>query len=114
VTLVSWLESREPRPPELLASRLLEVAEGTHERRGVEVVAGALPGAIAESLVHLSARVVRQLLEAGDTGRGSALSLLAADALATYAFEAQGDDPSGLEERCRWAMRHFAQVADRT
>ncbi|MDZ7581626.1 MAG: hypothetical protein U5R30_13705 [Deltaproteobacteria bacterium] len=60
-----------------------------------------------------SGEVLRRLLHDGQTARDGALELLAADALATYAFEAEGDAPSDLDARCSWAMRFFSAIADR-
>ena len=56
--------------------------------------------------------VLRGVLRDGPVARDVALELLAADALATYAFEAEGDAPGDLDARCGWAMRYFSSIAD--
>jgi hypothetical protein len=65
----------------------------------------------AEAMVRAAGVVLSRLLREGETARDSALELLSADALATYALEAQSDDPDALDERCRWAMQHLSRIA---
>ncbi len=62
---------------------------------------------------HLAAAeyTVERLLRAQSTARASALDLLAADALATYAFELAADDPDGIPDLAARAMRRFAALA---
>lgn len=55
-------------------------------------------------------RLVADLLQSNSTSRDSALDLLAADALVTYAFEAASDVPSGLEARASAAMTRIAAL----
>jgi hypothetical protein len=45
-------------------------------------------------------------------GRESALDLLAADALATYALEAAAETPATLEDRALDAMNRLTAIAD--
>lgn len=56
-----------------------------------------------------------RLLEAVLTGdarsRGTALDLLAADALVTHAFECAADDPDALPAMAEAAMRRIARLA---
>lgn len=99
--LAAWLASREPPPPPVLATRLQSLAHESDADLGVE-----------EALVVASGHVLRRLLRDGQTSRDSALELLAADALATYAFEAAGDRPAELDARCTWAMRYYSALAD--
>lgn len=63
-----------------------------------------------EGLVRASGKVLTHLVYDGETARASALELLAADALATYAFEAHADDPETLEASCVWAMQHLSAI----
>lgn len=100
-TLGRWLAEREPAPPPALAARLAELSSASDERES-----------IPEALVIASGEVLRRLLHDGQTARDGALELLAADALATYAFEAEGDAPVDLDARCSWAMRYFSAIAD--
>ena len=100
-SLETWLATREPAPPPALAVRLGEPAR---------VASGEVSH--PEALLVAAGGVLMRLLRARETARGSALELLAADALATYAMEAQGESPDSLEARCAWAMRYFAGIAD--
>lgn len=81
--LTTWLSGRRPAPPPALAGRLAEA---------VATEAGAPPATLA----RLGARLLDRVADAA-TDRRQALDLLAADALVTYAFEAQAEaDVSGL------------------
>jgi len=77
--LLAWLDTRRPVPPETLRERLR----------------GAVHDAPGELAVHL-ARLGQELLDRVTSrpagGRELAFDLLAADAFATYAFEAQAED----------------------
>lgn len=80
--VLAWLDTRRPVPPQSLRERLR----------------GAVHDAPEGLVAHL-ARLGRELLDrvaarpAG--GRELALDLLAADAFATYAFEAQAEEGEG-------------------
>lgn len=100
-SLREWLATREPAPPPALAARLVQLTEAHANRR-------SLP----EAMLLASGEALRRLLHDGQTARDGALELLAADALATYAFEAEGDAPAELDARCTWAMRYFSAIAD--
>ena len=100
MTVSDWLDAREPAPPPRLRERL------------AALLSAHVDGAVTpEALLRASAAVLAHLVQDGDTARASALELLAADALATYAFEAQADDPEGLDEFCSWAMRTLSAVS---
>lgn len=101
-SLEAWLAEREPAPPPALARRMREL---------VGPAALAQPATPA-SLVGAAADVLGQLLAEGCDTRASALDLLAADALATYAFEAAGDAPATLRAEAARAMSRIARVAD--
>ncbi|MGZ8375692.1 MAG: hypothetical protein ACXWZS_08845 [Gemmatirosa sp.] len=99
----AWLASRTPAAPASLADRI-----------------GALYGAesgdphdamSAERCVDAAAMTVGALLADGATSRATALDLLAADALATYAFELASDRPHELAALADAAMRRFAALA---
>ena len=82
--LLRWLDTRRPVPPRDLRAHL----EAT-----VTDAELAMPEHLADLGQHALERVAGQ--PAG--GRELALALLAADALITYAFEAQAEaDPAGL------------------
>jgi hypothetical protein len=80
--VLAWLDSRRPAPPRALRERLHRTVDAQ------------LPAAGAELPAYL-ARLGRTLLDGvvgkPDGGRELALDLLAADAFATYAFEAQAE-----------------------
>ena len=80
----SWLAGRQPEAPERI---------GAHVMKAVPVAQAAFPEALARAGVAL----LRRVAAAPDGGRELALDLLAADALVTYAFEAQAEaDVDGL------------------
>jgi hypothetical protein len=101
MTIGEWLATRTPAPPPQLMRR----------------VRGALGDAAyddarfaADRCIEAAELVVAQLLRESRTGRESAADLLAADALVTYAFEAAGEDPSGLVDRAQAAMVRLARL----
>jgi hypothetical protein len=76
--LEAWLEARRPAPPEALAARLRSLATDS-------------PLALPEHLAALGRDVLRRVSAGPAADRTLALDLLAADALVTYAFEAQAE-----------------------
>ena len=97
----AWLARAEPPPPAALAERLSALLGEAPIADGPEAVARCVDGA---------ERVVAGLLRDGCTDRNSALDLLAADALATYAFELAGDRPESLAAVADSAMARFAAL----
>lgn len=101
-TVERWLATREPAPPPALAARLRELlgpsALAAREREATEVLLAA------------GEAVLARLLREAKTTRESALDLLAADALVTYAFEAAAEAPAALEERAARSMASIAHV----
>ena len=82
--LVAWLRSRVPAPPAGLRTHL-------------EATAGDSAEPLPEHLARLGQEVLARVAREPAGGRELALDLLAADALVTYAFEAQVElDPAGL------------------
>jgi len=57
--------------------------------------------------------LLASLLVTHDTGRESALDLLAADALVTYAFEYAAATPEELDERAASAMQRIVEIGAR-
>jgi hypothetical protein len=101
VTVGEWLVARTPRPPRALAARLGAVLGD----------ALALDRAEAcEALVAAAERLAAELLAKGSTTRDSALDLLTADALVTYAFEAAAEQPNELVARAHDAMLRMAAL----
>jgi len=67
-------------------------------------------GAAADACLQSAERLAVELLRGPSTTRDSALDLLAADALVTYAFEAAAESPADLAPRAAEAMRRIASL----
>ena len=90
-----WLEPRLQEAPESLRSRILEAVGNTTPN-------SPLPDKEEERLASLLQHIAERLLEiakAGPPTRETAITLLAADALITFACEAAAEevDPAALE-----------------
>lgn len=110
--VLDWLAERDTASPDALTSRVRAIAaEVAHASPAGGAPTGDAPAVV---LVRATGAVLERLLRDHETARTSALELLAADALATYAMEALGDDPELLERQCEQAMRYFAERADTT
>jgi hypothetical protein len=102
VTADEWLLSRDPAPPPSLAERLRLVLAAAED-----------PGRARPAAdVYLTAgeALLGELLRDGCVSRESALDLLTADALVTYAFEAASAEPARLEARAQRAMARIAAL----
>jgi hypothetical protein len=100
VTVGEWLSRRTPRPPHALDA-LVREALGARVARDASETPMMCEAAAEE--------IMQRLVATGQAGRRSALDLLAADALVTYAFEhaaASGD----LDAMAAAAMRRIAAV----
>ena len=101
MTLTAWLDRRTPAPPTTLDRRIREV---------LQIVPPIDP---ADTHAHLAAtaeQVLGRLLDDECDSRNSALDLLVADALMTYAFEAAADEPSAIDERAHRAMHRIPRL----
>lgn len=94
ISIAKWLASRTPPPPTELADRLRGVTE--HESCDA--------GGLSRRLVDIACGI---LAHVGDD-RESALDLLTADALITYAMEAAAAD--GDDSAAEQAMKSIAMV----
>ena len=103
MTVGEWLREREPTPPARLAARI-ESAIGA---KSAEPAARA-----CEVCLDTCTRLLDEITARPSQGRESALDLLAADALATYALEAATESLATLEARSRDAMKRLAAIAD--
>jgi hypothetical protein len=104
VTVADWLREQEPAPPARLAARVEEAIGARSASAGAATNASAVCLDACEALLaDIAARP--------SPGRESALDLLAADALATYALEAAAESPAGLEARAHDAMKRLAAIA---
>jgi hypothetical protein len=101
MTLARWLDARTPPPPAALRERIDAALRDDLARESADVFETCL--AAAEQLVG-------GLLSENATSRESALDLLAADALVTYAFEAASDQPHALALRASTAMTRIATL----
>ena len=101
LTVRDWLDVLDPPPPAALSIRLCELLADDLSRPAADVPAVCLAA---------GEEVLKSLLASGSTSRSSALDLLAADALVTYAFQASTDFPVMLEQRARLAMVRIAEL----
>ena len=102
MTLSAWLDARRPAPPVRLRARI-DAALGSALQGDANDVAAAC--------LRAGEELTRELLQENATSRESALDLLAADALVTYAFEAASERPGELAAQCRAAMVRIATLA---
>ena len=102
MTVGEWLAARVPVPPPALRDRV------------TSQLGDALSRDVREAPSHFLAageRLAASLIASGSTSRESALDLLAADALVTYAFEAASEAPADIAERAAEAMVRIAALA---
>ena len=105
MTLSAWLDARRPAPPVRLRARI-DAALGSALENDANDANDA-----AAACLHAGEQLTRELLRENATSRESALDLLAADALVTYAFEAASEHPDELAAQCRAAMVRIAALA---
>jgi hypothetical protein len=98
---LEWIAGHADQPPASLRAR-------------VEAVLTAAPAETTahDELLHTGREMLGDLLAQGRTARDTALDLLTADALVTYAFEQAADAPASLEARAASAMRAISSVVD--
>jgi hypothetical protein len=101
VTVGEWLRRRRPAPPDALRLRV-KAQLGGYLSRDVRYA--------ADVFLAAAERLVQTLASADCTTRESALDLLTADALVTYAFEAAGEAPATLSARASEAMTRIASI----
>ena len=77
--VLAWLETRRPVPPASLRERLRNAVHDT-------------PDGLAAHLARHGRELLDKVAARPTGGRELALDLLAADAFATYAFEAQAEE----------------------
>jgi hypothetical protein len=101
MTVREWLAQRQPAPPAALLA---------HVEAVLGDAVGESAGTAADVCLRAAERLVTELLR-GDCGaRESALDLLAADALVTYAFEAAAQTPETLARTATAAMERIASL----
>ena len=97
-----WLDGRDPVPPPALAARLCVVL-------GAQL--GERTDDLADVFLTRAESLLMTLFGEGRTTRATALDLLCADALVTYAFEAASDEPDKLGARAQRAILRISQLA---
>jgi len=102
VAHAEWIAERSPAAPEALVRCMCDTFRQHPEW-------DALPR--AEALVAAGEALLRQVLEGDASSRASALSLLAADACVTYAFEAAADEPQTIAARAQAAAMRIGNLA---
>lgn len=105
MTIGEWLSTRTPPAPDALRGRVEQVLAEHLADDSTTTPDVCL--AVAE-------RMLRDLNERPSAGRDSALDLLTADALATYAFEAAAERPETIRARADQAMIRLSSVATTT
>lgn len=84
--VLAWFDTRRPTPPASLRERL---NSAVHDA----------PGGLAAHLARHGRELLDKVAARPNGGRELALDLLAADAFATYAFEAQAEEGEGGSRR---------------
>lgn len=103
MTIGEWLAERTPRPPAGLDARIRTVLDGKLGNDARD---------IPDVFLEVGEGLVAALLQGDSTSRASALDLLTADALVTYAFEAAAtSNPGDVEGRAHAAMVRMAALA---
>ena len=101
MTVSEWLDERTPPGPAALRARIDDALGAAIDGESATATSACLAAA---------QRLVEDLMLRDCTSRESALDLLAADALVTYAFEAAGESPGDLETRAREALQRIATI----
>jgi hypothetical protein len=94
-SLEEWLGSRQPAPPDALLARM---------RAEIRKLGISESDVDSKALADTGASILKTLDEAGCTERATALDLLAADALFTYAFEAAAESRSEIEAAADYVL----------
>ena len=81
-------------------------------RPALDAVATAGAARLDEGALDAALILVDSILSDGDGSRTGAITLLAADALVTYAFEAASEQPDRLEALAAEAMSRIATAAE--
>jgi hypothetical protein len=101
MTVREWLAQRQPAPPAALLARVEAVLGDAM---------GESAGTAAEACLRAGERLVMELLRGDCASRETALDLLAADALVTYAFEAAAETPATLAATASAAMERIVSL----
>ena len=102
MNLMRWIDSRTPAPHPALAQRM---------RPALDAVASAGAARPDESALDAALILLETIVADGNGSRTGAITLLAADALVTYAFEAAAVDPHQIDSRAHQALARIAALA---
>ena len=102
MTVGEWLRTREPTPPARLLARIDSAVGARADQPSTRA---------ADACLEACEELLRDVVGRPSPGRESALDLLAADALATYALEAAAEVSPSFEGRAYDAMRRLAALA---
>lgn len=102
MTVREWLDERTPRPPRALSDRL---------ESALAMRASLAADDVPEALLRASEAIIGDLLGRQESARDSALDLLAADALMTYALEAAAEGIGSLDALASAAMSRVSAIA---
>ncbi len=98
-----WLDARRPVPPDGLRLRIDEA---------VSAAAGTPGASVSESFVRAAKSILVRLADSGGAvERATAIDLLAADALITYALEAAAEDCESFAAQSDAAMASLAEIS---
>jgi hypothetical protein len=100
VTATEWLASRIPAPPERLRERMLDAVLAT---------SAAEAKVSAEVFADAGKFLLDELNQRGCNERSSAVDLLAADALFTYAIEISATSPEAISSAADYALKRIVQ-----
>src|SRR5687768_7833627 len=103
MTLGEWIHSRPPAPPALAARMRPEID-----------AADARGGALEHRALAAALSLLDDMVEDETEVRTGAITLLAADALMTYAFEAGAARPQGIDSLASDAMIRISTSAVRS
>ncbi|MEO7713230.1 MAG: hypothetical protein ABIV10_09965 [Gemmatimonadaceae bacterium] len=101
MTVREWLDGRTPAGPAVLRARIDDALGTAADGESATATSACLAAA---------QRLVEELMLRDCASRESALDLLAADALVTYAFEAASESPTHLVQRATEAMIRMADL----
>lgn len=95
-----WLRSRRPVPPDQLMARMQSALSNSPST------------SLSESLIGAATRILADAAHSERANeRATALDLLAADALITYAVEAAADDQSRFTEETDAIIKRVAEIS---
>ena len=106
-----WVAARTPEAPPALALELARALDdGTTSAASGDESAAAVARVCLRAAEAALASVLAESAAEPAPARAAALTLLTADALVTYAFEAASDDPAAWPALAREAMASLSRI----